>query len=38
MLSLSDSINEFRTKNDGLQKWQIPSILSWRSQWMAAKV
>jgi hypothetical protein len=27
MLSLFNDINEFRTKDDGLQKWQIPSIL-----------
>jgi hypothetical protein len=27
MLSLLYEFNEFRTKVDGLQKWQIPSIL-----------
>jgi hypothetical protein len=27
MLSHLRIINEFRTKGDGLQKWQIPSIL-----------
>ena len=27
LLSLSNAINEFCTKGDGLQKWQIPSIV-----------
>jgi hypothetical protein len=31
MLSQSKGINEFRTKGDGLQKWQIPSILQARN-------